>query len=244
ENFRRLVTNAILWTAKLDVPKDGAKVELDPKELKKNMDRKVKQGKGDVRLDPRLETMLRQPARDDRARKSGFFKALTELAKNHGRDLDELPCGRFIEEGRAVRFQAGDATFVVAILRGDTHTIPGNDTQSLLLFDSNGSQLDKLFCSINSRLTKMFVESGMFCTDVPNDAEKDGAQLIVRYLPEKGGKVGGNWSHSITHQGMTTSYPWRRLNPDGPPIPDFEHQGLCRVAIRDGKFSIMFPKSE
>jgi hypothetical protein len=40
ENFRRLVVNAILWTAKLDVPKDGAKVELDPAELKKNLDRK------------------------------------------------------------------------------------------------------------------------------------------------------------------------------------------------------------
>jgi type 1 glutamine amidotransferase len=40
ENFRRLVVNAILWTAKIDVPKDGAKVELDPADLKKNLDRK------------------------------------------------------------------------------------------------------------------------------------------------------------------------------------------------------------
>jgi type 1 glutamine amidotransferase len=42
ENFRRLVTNAILWTAKLEVPKEGAKVELDPAELNKNLDRKGK----------------------------------------------------------------------------------------------------------------------------------------------------------------------------------------------------------
>ena len=42
ENFRRLVVNAILWTANLDVPKDGAKVDLDPAELKKNLDRKKK----------------------------------------------------------------------------------------------------------------------------------------------------------------------------------------------------------
>jgi type 1 glutamine amidotransferase len=40
ENFRRLVVNAILWTAQLDVPKEGAKVELDPDELNKNLDRK------------------------------------------------------------------------------------------------------------------------------------------------------------------------------------------------------------
>jgi type 1 glutamine amidotransferase len=42
ENFRRLVTNAILWTAKVDVPKEGAKVAMDSDELKKNLDRKGK----------------------------------------------------------------------------------------------------------------------------------------------------------------------------------------------------------
>jgi type 1 glutamine amidotransferase len=40
ENFRRLVVNAILWSAKIDVPKDGAKVDLDPAELNKNLDKK------------------------------------------------------------------------------------------------------------------------------------------------------------------------------------------------------------
>jgi type 1 glutamine amidotransferase len=40
ENFRRLVVNAILWTAKVDIPKDGAPVALDPSELNRNLDRK------------------------------------------------------------------------------------------------------------------------------------------------------------------------------------------------------------
>jgi type 1 glutamine amidotransferase len=40
ENFRRLVVNAILWTAKLDVPPDGAKVDLSADELNRNLDRK------------------------------------------------------------------------------------------------------------------------------------------------------------------------------------------------------------
>ena len=39
ENFRRLVVNAILWTAKLDVPAEGARVDLDPRNLEKNLDR-------------------------------------------------------------------------------------------------------------------------------------------------------------------------------------------------------------
>jgi type 1 glutamine amidotransferase len=42
ENFRRLVVNAVLWSANVEVPKDGAKVELDPAELDKNLDRKGK----------------------------------------------------------------------------------------------------------------------------------------------------------------------------------------------------------
>ncbi len=40
ENFRRLVVNAILWTAGVDVPRGGAKVNLEPAELKRNLDRK------------------------------------------------------------------------------------------------------------------------------------------------------------------------------------------------------------
>lgn len=40
ENFRRLVTNAVLWVAKADVPKDGAAVKFDPIDLNRNLDRK------------------------------------------------------------------------------------------------------------------------------------------------------------------------------------------------------------
>jgi type 1 glutamine amidotransferase len=42
ENFRRLVVNAILWTAKREVPKDGASVTMAPEELNRNLDRKGK----------------------------------------------------------------------------------------------------------------------------------------------------------------------------------------------------------
>jgi type 1 glutamine amidotransferase len=40
EDFRRLVVNAILWGAKVEVPEGGARVELDRAELKRNLDRK------------------------------------------------------------------------------------------------------------------------------------------------------------------------------------------------------------
>jgi type 1 glutamine amidotransferase len=40
ENFRRLVINAILWSAKQKIPEEGAKVDLAPGDLDKNLDRK------------------------------------------------------------------------------------------------------------------------------------------------------------------------------------------------------------
>ncbi len=42
ENFRRLVVNAILWTARVDVPPAGAKVDFDPTDLNRNLDQKGK----------------------------------------------------------------------------------------------------------------------------------------------------------------------------------------------------------
>jgi len=38
ENFRRLVVNALLWSAKLEVPAEGARCELNPADLTKNLD--------------------------------------------------------------------------------------------------------------------------------------------------------------------------------------------------------------
>jgi hypothetical protein len=40
ENFRRLVVNAILWSAKLEVPPGGARVDLDRGDLNANLDKK------------------------------------------------------------------------------------------------------------------------------------------------------------------------------------------------------------
>ena len=42
ENFRRVVTNAVLWAAKADVPEGGAKVEFNPTDLNRNLDNKGK----------------------------------------------------------------------------------------------------------------------------------------------------------------------------------------------------------
>jgi hypothetical protein len=40
EDFRKLVLNAIAWTAKLEVPSDGIKSTVTAEELSKNLDPK------------------------------------------------------------------------------------------------------------------------------------------------------------------------------------------------------------
>jgi type 1 glutamine amidotransferase len=42
ESFRRIVVNAILWTAKIEIPEIGAKVDFDAIDLNRNLDRKGK----------------------------------------------------------------------------------------------------------------------------------------------------------------------------------------------------------
>ncbi len=39
-NFRRTVVNSILWSANVDIPEDGAKVEFDAIDLNRNLDKK------------------------------------------------------------------------------------------------------------------------------------------------------------------------------------------------------------
>jgi hypothetical protein len=40
DNFRKLVLNALLWTAKAEVPSDGVASSIEPEELTKNLDKK------------------------------------------------------------------------------------------------------------------------------------------------------------------------------------------------------------
>jgi hypothetical protein len=40
-DFRRMVVNAILWSAKVDVPRGGAKCDITPEDLAANLDEKL-----------------------------------------------------------------------------------------------------------------------------------------------------------------------------------------------------------
>ena len=186
-------------------------------------------------LDPALASLLPQSAKGDGDRTSPFFTALAQLARKHGLTLDDYDPTRDADEGYALR--RGD--YVVVVLRGDSHCIPGDDTQTLLLCGRDGTLLDMLSCAVNNRLTRWVVNhKGVFRTEAPQPPEKDGAQFIIRYVPD-GDELSGNWSHSVAHGGGEQFFAWG----PGPLSPgEWASKGLCRVAVRGGKFAVLFPK--
>jgi hypothetical protein len=190
-------------------------------------------------VDPALEVMLREPAQGDRRHRQRFFTALASLAKKHQAKPEVYLIGdSFVADGFAVRI---GADFVVAVLREDIPVLPGEDRQHLLLLDRHGKVLDHLSCAINNRLTKMAANSGIFRTEMADTAVPDEARLVVRYLPEIGGRIAGNWSHEIVLAGERYTYSWDQDRPDSIRSAEWEKKGLCRVAIRGGRFSVAFP---
>jgi len=66
--------------------------------------------------------------------------------------------------------------------------------------------------------------------------------LVVRYIPEDGGSVPGNWSHEISYGNKIYSFCWDQDRPEALRSAEMDKKGLCRVAIRNNKFVVLFPK--
>ncbi len=186
---------------------------------------------------PALVAMLNEPAKSDREWRSRFFRSMASLGV-------EVPLRAAagladVDEGYAVAVGPAGADYFVAVLRGSTPFLPGYDTQHLLLFDRRGTLLDALSCSISNRLTRMYADSGTFRTDVLGPGED--ADLTMRYVPRKGERVAGNWTHEITHGGTRRRFFWDQDSPDALPSAEMESRGLCRVAVRGGKFVVVYP---
>jgi hypothetical protein len=198
-------------------------------------------------LDPLVTVLLQERARNDQDQKSRFFSALGALAQKHGVDRKEYCLERFAapDEGYAVRVGSGAELRVVVILRGDDHVIPGSDTQYLLLLDREGRLVDRLACAVSNRLTRFIVgHMADFRTEVLDVPADDGAQLVIRFIPEDGGSVSGNWSHDVIHAGRTTTWCWDQDRPDAIRSAEWDRNGLCRVAVQKNGFTVLFPKLE
>jgi hypothetical protein len=216
--------------------------QLPPKDESELLPRKGATEEG--HLVSGLQSLLKESASKDRSLLWHLFASVWELipTKHRLNPLDAIIPGVRPDEVSIATFRDGRDTYFVVILRAWDHCIPGDDTQYLLLLDRKGRCLDRLSCSINARLTRMFVHhKGIFRTEVPKTPEKDGARLVIRYIPEDGGNLYGNWSHEIAHGGRASSYAWPKDKLEGIGPGEWDRKGLCRVAIRDGKFVRLFP---
>jgi hypothetical protein len=186
---------------------------------------------------PPLKIMLREPAHNDRKQKSSFFTALASLSRKHGTKLDNyIP--HDVDEGFAVEVGGGR---VAAVLRGDNGVIPGSDTQYLLLLDQEGKLLDRLSCAISNRHCMVVGTQDRFRTDVLAVPEADGARLVIRYNPPSGQRISGNWGHEITQRGNTHTFLWDQSRPSAIRSSEWKSKGLCRMAVRGDKFTLVFP---
>lgn len=154
-------------------------------------------------FDPMVTALLKDSTDDD-FEQSRFWDALSKLARTRDWPRDEYDPGSPYRrrQGRAEMI-AGLEPLVVVILYMADARYPGEDVQKLLLLDRRGRIRDTLSCSVNNRL--VFWGGGLFRTDLPLNTQRDGAQLIVRYIPKDGGAISGNFAHEIHHDGQIYS---------------------------------------
>jgi len=186
------------------------------------------------RFDPMVAALIQDSVAEDDSEQSKFWGALSSLAQQ--RNWPDTICWQ--RQGRAVLIP-GDEPSVVVVLYMTDSRFPGEDVQNLLLLDSHGTLQDTLSCSINNRV--VFWGNGIFRTDVPLDTQLDGAQLIIRYVPNDGGSISGNFAHEIHQDGKAYSFHWDDDRPQSETGNPWQDKGLCRVAIQDRKFKVLFP---
>jgi hypothetical protein len=184
---------------------------------------KLLEHKGQDKMPPEFMTRL-----EALAIAQGWQQKLAECKKRSHNRWDEA---------RAELLRNGEARHVVIIFRSSTHSIPGRDMQTVILLDTHGNFLDQLACEINSRLTNM--NWGRFQIVVPPKPEADGAQLVIRLDGVRGRPT--NHVQFVFHGGKKLEFP---LGDDDVPKDQplkWQKNGLCRLAVKDGKFSLLFP---
>jgi hypothetical protein len=197
-------------------------------------------GKGQPPRDVNVKGLLKSSADNDPAHESQFFRTLKDLIRRQGRDPSQYtqydpgvtaPTGRTqaaLNSGTALNLPIPDATRVLVILGRSATSIPDLSVQQLLLLDGDGSILDLIACSINSRY-------GRVLTEVRETSDKDGARLVIRFEPKARAHVWHNW-HTITYR--SKSYSFYAKERDEP--TNWSQSGLLRIAVDRDSFRVVF----
>jgi len=194
--------------------------------------------------EPQVISLLKLRAKDDFLTDgkyhSAFFKTLIKLAEKQGLKAEDYlryqvgTASSILTDGAAIEIESTRKRYVVVLLTAPCLSRPGTAVQQLVLLNRQGSFLDKLACHINSRY-------GDLRTEITKGPETDGAQLVIRFRPDPMNKSQWHHWHTITYGGKayTSNVPEQQPQPS-----DWITKGLCRIAIREGKFVVLFPRPE
>jgi hypothetical protein len=162
------------------------------------------------------------------AKKRSWEHELTRWEKITGRWWPDAP--------RSTSIQSGDSKLFLVLWKSWSRDIPSSDYQIVLLLDSQGRYLDSVGCAVNCRLSRN--GRGNLNVVIPPKAEQDGTQLIIRL---DGESARGNFGHRIYHGKERLHLYWGENKlPENQPS-EWDAKGLCRIAIKDKQFHILFP---
>jgi hypothetical protein len=132
---------------------------------------------------------------------------------------------------------------LLVLVFGGSGRINGSD-QCLTIVDGEGSFVDSLLCYTDCPVPgglMLNTPDGILYTDVLDRPESDGAQFIIRC--EKLDEISGEWNHEITLHGRSHRFSWDQTNRDTR-FAEWMQKGLCRIAVRDGRFEVLWPPLE
>jgi hypothetical protein len=141
--------------------------------------------------------------------------------------------GPILMTGRAVPVEADNKNYLALLIHHDDAFIPGLNVEWLLLTDRDGNRLDTVSCFNSTRWTGLCTQE---CAD-----EADGTSFVVRYAdaPDEWRKRYG--THTVIHGQKRYDNLFAAKPPPRIPDDDWERKGLCRIAVRDGKFEVLWP---
>jgi len=130
---------------------------------------------------------------------------------------------------RGVKIGSEGSNDIVVIFQEMSANQPDSSWYWLRLVDQSGKTLDKVVVPAIER------ESCSTC-NVAEPPEPDGAQLMIRTSVPEESKSAANVRYEICC--------YSKQHFGEVPRADYERLGLCRIAVQDHKFKVLFPKIE
>jgi hypothetical protein len=106
----------------------------------------------------------------------------------------------------------------------------------IVSMDRDGTITDAIACTITPMATHFefgaIEEQGMGVS---------GPQLVIRFFPSTDQGISEAGEHRITFGGQKYRFFWKQIEPDNIRSTEWLTKGLCRVALRRGKFEVLWP---